>query len=111
MGTTTTVTMTTGPMGGRENADDFAGYVDEDNDDDLIGGRGGAVAPKRQRRRRMEKKEKEEDDDEGMASGDNDNREGKDGKGGTEYDLFFRPLMAWDYGGQRQHQQRHTTIK
>ncbi len=47
----------------------------------------------------MEKKEEEEDDDEGMVSGDNDSGEGKDGKGGTEYDPFFRPLMAWDDGG------------
>ena len=47
----------------------------------------------------MEKKEeKEEDDDEGMASGDNDSGEGKDGKVGTEYNLFFRPSMAWDDG-------------
>ncbi len=41
------MTMTSGLTGGRENADDFAGYVDEDDNDDLIGGRGGAVAPKR----------------------------------------------------------------
>jgi hypothetical protein len=47
LGMMTTMTMTTGPTGGRENSDDFAGYVDEDNDDDPIGGRGGAVAPKR----------------------------------------------------------------
>ncbi len=47
MGTTTTMTMMTGPMGGRENTVDFAGYVDEDGDDDPIGGRGGTVAPKR----------------------------------------------------------------
>ncbi len=47
----------------------------------------------------MEKKEEEEDDDEGMASGDNDSGEGKDGKGGTEYNPFFGPLMAWDDGG------------
>ena len=46
----------------------------------------------------MEKKEDEEDNDEGMASGDNDSGEGKDGKGGTEYDPFFRPSMAWDNG-------------
>ncbi len=64
------------------------------------GGRG-AVAPERQRGRRMEKKEEEEeeDDDEGMESGDNDSGDGKDGKGGMEYDPFFRPLMAWDDGG------------
>jgi hypothetical protein len=66
------------------------------------------VAPKRRRGRRMEKKEEEEeeeeeeeDDDEGMASGDDDSGEGKDGKGGTEYDPFFRPSMAWDNGGTR----------
>ncbi len=47
----------------------------------------------------MEKKEEEEDDDEGMASGDDDSGEGKDSKGGTEYDPFFRPLMTWDDGG------------
>jgi hypothetical protein len=47
----------------------------------------------------MEKKEEEEDDDEGMASSDNDSGEGKDGKGGMEYDPFFRPSMAWDDGG------------
>jgi hypothetical protein len=34
-------------MGRRENADNFTGYVDEDDDDDPIGGRGGAVAPER----------------------------------------------------------------
>jgi hypothetical protein len=56
------------------------------------------VAPKRQCGRRIEKKEEEEDDDEGMASGDADSGEGKDGKGGTEYDPFFRPSMAWDDG-------------
>ncbi len=39
-------------------------------------------------------KEEEEDDDEGMASGDDDSGEGKDGKEGTEYDPFFRPSMA-----------------
>jgi hypothetical protein len=42
----------------------------------------------------MEKKEEEEDFDEGMATGDDDSGEGKDGKGGMEYDPFFRPLMA-----------------
>ncbi len=84
-----TMTTTTGPMGGRENIDNFAGYVDEDNDDDPIGGRGGAVAPKRQCRRRMEKKEEEEEDDKGMASVDNDSEEGKGGKGVTEYDPIF----------------------
>ncbi len=47
----------------------------------------------------MEKKEDEEDNDEGMASGDDDSGEGKNGKGGTEYDPFFRPSMAWDDGG------------
>ncbi len=47
----------------------------------------------------MEKKEEEEDDYEGMASGDDDSGEGKDGKGGTEYDPLFRPSMAWDDGG------------
>jgi hypothetical protein len=46
----------------------------------------------------MEKKEEEEDNDEGMASGDNYSGEGKDGKGGTEYNPFFRPSMAWDDG-------------
>ncbi len=46
----------------------------------------------------MEKKEEEEDNDEGMASGDNGSGEGKDGKGGMEYDPFFRPSMAWDDG-------------
>ncbi len=99
MGTMKILTITTGPTGGRENADDFAGYVDEDDDDNPIWGRGGAVAPKRQHGRRMEKKEEEEDDDKGMASGDNDSGEGKDGKGGAEYDPFFRPSMAWDDGG------------
>ncbi len=40
----------------------------------------------------MEKKEeKEEDDDEGMASGDNDSGEGKDGKVRTEYVLMDMP--------------------
>jgi hypothetical protein len=91
-----TMTTTTGPTGGRENADIFARYVDEDDND---GVRGGAVAPERQRGRRMEKKKEEEDDDEGVASGDDDSGEGKDSKGGTEYDPFFRPLMAWDNGG------------
>jgi hypothetical protein len=33
-----TMTTTTGPTGGRENADDFAGYVDEEDNDDPIGG-------------------------------------------------------------------------
>ena len=99
MGTTMTMTTMTGPMGGRENADNFSGYVDKDDDDDPIGGRGGAVVPKRQRGRRVEKKKEEEDNDKGMASGDDDSGEGKDGKGGTEYDPFFRPLMAWDDGG------------
>jgi hypothetical protein len=42
-----TMTTTTGPMGGRENADDFSGYVDENNNDNPIEGRGGTVAPKR----------------------------------------------------------------
>jgi hypothetical protein len=46
----------------------------------------------------MEKKEEEEDNDKGMASSDNDSGEGKDGKGGTEYDPFFRTSMAWDDG-------------
>ncbi len=99
MGTTTTMTTTTGPTGGRENANDFTGYVDKDGNDDPIGGRGGAVAPKRQRGRKMEKKKEKEDNDKGMTSGDNDSGEGKDGKGGTEHDPFFRPLMAWDDGG------------
>ncbi len=66
------MTTTTGPTGGRENADNFAGYVDKNDDDSPIGRRGGAVAPKRRHGRRMEKKEEEEDDDEGMASGDDD---------------------------------------
>jgi hypothetical protein len=92
------MTTTTGPMGGRENANNFARYVDKDDDDNPIGERGGAVAPERQRGRRIEKKEKEEDNDEGMGSGDNDSGEGKDGKGGTEYNPFFRPSMAWDNG-------------
>ncbi len=48
------------------------------------GGGGATVAPKRQRGRRMEKKKEEEDNDKGMASGDNDSGEGKDGKGGME---------------------------
>ena len=52
MGITTTMTTTTGPMGGRENAKNFAGYVDKDHNDNPIGGRGGAVVPKRRRRRR-----------------------------------------------------------
>jgi hypothetical protein len=99
LGMTTTITTTTGPMGGRENTDNFTGYVNKDDDDDPIGRRGGVVAPKRQCGRRMEKKEEEEDVDKGMASGDDDSGEGKDGKGGTEYDPFFRPLMAWDNGG------------
>ncbi len=98
MGTMTTMTTTTGPTRGKENANDFAGYVDEDNNDGPIGGRGGAVAPKKQCGRRMEKKEEEEDDDKGMASGDDDSGEGKDGKGGMEYDPFFMPSMAWDDG-------------
>ncbi len=92
------MTTMTGRTGGRENADNFARYVNEDDDDDPIRGRGGTVAPERQRGRRMEKKEEEEDDDKGMASGDDDSGEGKDGKGGTEYDPFFRPSMAWDDG-------------
>ena len=99
LGTTMTMTMTTGPTGGRENADNFSGYVNKEDNDNPIRGRGGAVAPERQRGRRMEKKEEEEDDDKGMASGDDDSGEGKDGKGGTEYDPFFRPSMAWDDGG------------
>jgi hypothetical protein len=41
------MTMTTVPTEGRENADNFAKYVNEDDDDNPIGGRGGAVAPKR----------------------------------------------------------------
>jgi hypothetical protein len=90
------MTTTTGPTGGRENANNFAGYIDEDDDDDPFRGRGGAVAPERQRGRRMEKKEEEEDDDKGMASGNDDSGEGKDSKGRTEYNPFFRPLMAWD---------------
>ncbi len=99
LGMTTTMTATNGPTGGRENADNFAGYVNKDNNDNPIGGRGGVVAPERQWGRRMEKKEEEEDNDKGMTSGDNDSGEGKDGKGGTEYDPFFRPLMAWDDNG------------
>jgi hypothetical protein len=83
LGTPMTITRT-GPTGGREIADNFAGYVNKDDDDDPIRGRGDAVAPKRQHGRRMEKKEEEEDDDKGMASGDHDSGEGKDGKGGTE---------------------------
>ncbi len=67
MGTTMTMTTTTGLMGRRENADNFAGYVNKDDNDDPIGGRGGAVAPERQWGRRMEKKEEEEDDDKGSA--------------------------------------------
>ncbi len=102
---------TTGLRGGRENADDFAGYVDEDNDDDPIGGRGGAVAPERRRGRRMEKKEEEEDDDKGMASGDNDSGEGKDGKGGQSRTRFLGLRWHGMTAGQRKHQQRHTTIK
>jgi hypothetical protein len=98
LGTTTTMTTMTGPMGGRGNANNFAGYVDKDINDDPIWGRGGAVAPERQPGRRMEKKEDEEDNDEGMRSGEYDSGEGKDGKGGTEYDPFFMPLMAWDDG-------------
>jgi hypothetical protein len=47
------------------------------------------VAPERQGGRRMEKKEKEEGDEEGMASGDDDSGEGKDGRGGMDYDLFL----------------------
>ncbi len=96
---TTTMTTTTGPTGGRDNANNFAGYVDEDNNDNPIGKRCGAVATKRRHGRRMEKKEEEEDDEEGMASGDDDSVEGKDGKGGTEYDPFF---LAFDgmHGGQ-----------
>jgi hypothetical protein len=42
----------------------------------------------RRRGRRMEKKEEEEDNEKRMASGDNDRRKGK---GGKEYDSFFRP--------------------
>jgi hypothetical protein len=76
-----TMTTMTGPMGGRENVDNFAGYVDKDNNDNPIGGRGGAVAPERQCGRRMEKKEEEEDDDEGMASGDDDSGERQGGDG------------------------------
>jgi hypothetical protein len=53
----TTMITTTGPMEGRENADNFAGYVDKDDDDDPIGGKGGKVAPERQCGSRMEKKE------------------------------------------------------
>jgi hypothetical protein len=34
-----------------------------------------------------------------VTSGDNESGEGKDGKGGMEYNPFFRPLMAWDDGG------------
>ncbi len=94
------MTTTTGPMGGRENADDFARYVDKDDDDDPIRGRGGAVVPERQRGRRMEKKEEEEDDDKGVSRGDDESGEGKGGKGGTEYNPFFRPSNGmgrrWD---------------
>ncbi len=39
LGMTTTMTTTTRPTGGRENADNFAGYVNEDDNDDP-GGRG-----------------------------------------------------------------------
>ncbi len=92
------MTMTTGLMGGRENADNFAEYLDKDDDDNPIGGRRGMVAPERRCGRRMEKKEEEEDNDEGMESGNDDSGEGKDRKGGTEYDPFFRPSMAWDDG-------------
>jgi hypothetical protein len=35
------MTTATGLTGGRENADNFAGYVAEDDDDNPIGGRGG----------------------------------------------------------------------
>jgi hypothetical protein len=55
------MTTTTGPAGGRENADDFARYINEDDNDNHIRGRGGTVAPEKQRGRRMEKKEEEED--------------------------------------------------
>ncbi len=41
------MTMMTGLTGGRENANDFAGYINKDDDDGPIGGRGVAVAPKR----------------------------------------------------------------
>ncbi len=47
MGTTRTMTAMTRPTGGRENADNFAGYIDKDDNDDPIGGRGGVVAPER----------------------------------------------------------------
>ncbi len=93
---------TAGPTGGRENADNFARYVDKDDNDDPIGGRGGAVAPEMRCGRRMEKKEEEEDDDEGMASGDDDSGEGKDGKGGMEYDPFFRPYNGSINSGTQQ---------
>jgi hypothetical protein len=55
LGTTTTMTTTARPMGGRENTDNFAGYVNKDDDDNPIGGRGGTVVLKKQCKRRMEK--------------------------------------------------------
>jgi hypothetical protein len=64
----------------------------------LLGGEGARLRPKRQCRRRMEKKEEKEENDNGMASCYDDSGEGKDNKGGMEYNPFFRPLMAWGDG-------------
>ncbi len=99
---TTNMTTMTGPMGGRENTNNFARYIDEDDNDNPMGGRGDAVALERQRGRRMEEKEEEDEDDKGVASGNDDSGEGKGGKGGAEYDPFFSPLNGmgrwWDSG-------------
>jgi hypothetical protein len=59
----------------------------------------------------MEKKEEEEDNDKGVASGDDDSGEGKDGKGGRSTTPFLGLRWHGTMAGQRQHRQWHTTIK
>jgi hypothetical protein len=52
LGMMTTMTTTTGPTGGRGNANDFTGYIYEDNNDNPIGGRRGNAGGERRKRRR-----------------------------------------------------------
>ncbi len=98
MGTTKTMTTTTGSTGGRENADNFAGYVNKDDDDDPIGGRGAQFCPRgnagggwrrRRRRRTMTRGWQAVTMTVGRA---------RTSRGGRSTPPFFRPLMAWDDG-------------
>ncbi len=108
LGTTMTMTTTTGPTGGRENADDFARYVDEDDDDR---GRGGAVAPERQRGRRMERKRRKRMMTRGWRAVTMTVGRARTARGGQSTTPFLGLRWHGTTAGQRQHQQRHTTIK